>query len=303
MLRFFAFLCGWLLACLPASAAGIMLGAFAGANGKDTYSSFTALESQIGHSLAIDAIYMPFEFNSFGHMSRLKQDIAAGRTLMISWGDLLPGGTTCATAADIVAGRYDSEVKTLAQALKSLGGRILLRFRWEMEASRSQMSCFYGGKTDPKSTGAAYVAAWDHLRAIFIGVSATNIEWVWCPTSLSYLNNQWQYYFPGSFNLEWIGEDIYNNGLPVSIGDSTRFTEFYSATSGYGKPLIICETGASTDAAQVAWWQSMETILPSYPALRAVAAWDASAGYNYIFGTQGVAAFGALAADPNFQGN
>ncbi len=73
----------------------------------------------------------------------------------------------------IIAGDYDALIRERAEAVKQLGRPILLEFRHEMDRPNLQWA-IHGPKN--------FIAAWDHIRAIFRQVGATNVGWVWCPT-------------------------------------------------------------------------------------------------------------------------
>jgi len=87
-----------------------------------------------------------------------------GRLLMISW-----NGTD---TKEIAAGEHDEWIRSQARGTAGLGERVLFRWLWEMDGNRRRAWVH---------SGPDYVAAWNHIRAIFEQEGATNAEFVWCP--------------------------------------------------------------------------------------------------------------------------
>ena len=66
------------------------------------------------------------------------------------------------------------------------------------------------------SRAAAYVAAWDHIRAIFTAVGATNVSWVWCPTGIGFEDGRAKPYYPGDNEVDWVCADVYSSPPPMA---------------------------------------------------------------------------------------
>jgi len=152
--------------------------------------------------------------------------VRSGKVLLLTW-----SGTP--DTRKIIAGTYDSVIAARARAVKRLGRPILLEFRHEMD--RPNLRWAVHGPKD-------YIAAWDHIRAIFARVGATNVGWVWCPTGWGFRNGRAQAYYPGNSEVDWVCADVYTAStrqpLPVA---AQPFLRWANTTN---KPILIGEYGA-----------------------------------------------------------
>ncbi|HLY06399.1 MAG TPA: glycosyl hydrolase [Rhizomicrobium sp.] len=300
--------------------ANVMLGAHIGPEDNPyRQADFLALEHAIGRKLAIDNDHE--DWAAMPDTARIRWDIAQHRLPMISWRVIFERRAPergCATADDIVAGKYDAQLDRQARAVKALGMPILIRFNYEM-TNNEENTCFTGFrvKRDPVPAGAKYIAAWKHVVDRFRAAGATNAKWVWAPGHKAYLKGLWQMFYPGSAYVDWIGVDDYNKSdTPQSFAAEPGMNAFYSATSGMGKPLMISETGANADPAQhpdpqTVWLTTARTFLKDHPAIKAFVWWDQKGrprrlgpdytGDGYTLEGPGLAAFKAMASDPYFQ--
>ena len=148
------------------------------------------LQQDIGRRLAIVHVYHLWQdpFPSSSDLAFLRQ----GSTLLLSW-----SGTD--TRA-IAAGRYDSMIRQRALAVKALGRRIFLEWRWEMDRPGLQAQIH---------SPADYIAAWDHIRSIFAEEHVTNVGWVWCPTADGFATGKAPAYYPGNSAVDWVCADAY----------------------------------------------------------------------------------------------
>ena len=87
-----------------------------------------ALEGRLGFTLGIDNHYRPWT-NTFWRDEQ--DDIASGRTPMVSW---TARGTT---AVAIASGSQDATIARVAEAVKALKSRVLVRFAYEMDQPKS----------------------------------------------------------------------------------------------------------------------------------------------------------------------
>src|SRR5260370_25568207 len=109
-----------------------------------------SLQQQPGRKLSIVHTYLKWRA-SFPTPSD-RAFLSQGSMLLISW-----AGTA---TQQIISGAVDSWIRTRARQIKALGRPVFLEWRWEMDRPnlRSQVR-----------SGTDYVAAWDHIRAIFAG--------------------------------------------------------------------------------------------------------------------------------------
>ena len=151
--------------------------------------------------------------------------VRSGKVLLLTW-----SGTP--NTRKIIAGDYDALIRSRAQAVKRLGRPILMEFRHEMDRPNLQWAVH--GPTD-------YIAAWDHIRAIFAQVGATNVGWVWCPTGYGFAVGRAQAFYPGDNEVDWVCADIYSPSAAQSLQDAAA--PFLSWARHTGKPILIGEFG------------------------------------------------------------
>ena len=233
-----------------------------------------ALEARLGFTLSIDNHYRPWT-NTFWRDEQ--DDIATGRTPMVSW---TGQGTT---AAAIASGSEDANVARVAAAVKALGGRVLIRFAYEMDQPRS----------GPRYLGspAQFIAAWRHVYDMFQARGVSNARFVWAPIAANYATGVAQSFYPGNRYVDWIGADGYNwyPGRPGSkwtpFGDI--FSAFYAWAAPRGKPLIVAETGVQEDPTvpgrKAAWFADAAAWIRSHSAIRAVSYFDGISPKGYDF--------------------
>ncbi|HEX9526397.1 MAG TPA: hypothetical protein VF951_02790, partial [Streptosporangiaceae bacterium] len=120
--------------------------------------------------------------------------VRSGKVLLLSW-----GGTP--DTKKIIMGRYDTLIKARAEAVKRLGRPILMEFRHEMDRPNLQWAVH-----GPQN----FIAAWDHIRAVFAQAGALNVGWVWCPTGWGFRDGRAQAFYPGNSEVDWVCADIYS---------------------------------------------------------------------------------------------
>lgn len=245
---------------------GTLVGAYVqptdGFNLADQKSAVTRLEHDLGRKLAIDQMYV--HFTSPLPISMSEWNLSEGRIPMISWSK--------AYTSKVVAGDYDSVIRSDAKQLKALHGPVLVRWFAEMDNDQSRPYI-----TSP----ASYIAAWRHIVRIFRHAGASNVYWVWCPGSGGFALGNSQRYYPGNAYVDWIGADGYN-WAPVRPKAPWRsfaqiFGGFYKWAVGFGKPLMIGEYGAieGRPGQKAAWFRQAATQLRTeFPAIRAVVYFD-----------------------------
>jgi RTX calcium-binding nonapeptide repeat (4 copies) len=271
-----------------APAQGALLGAWVGQRNTPThYDSVLAFEEQIGRKLAIDLHYRTWDNPFWGEEEK---DIAAGRIPLITWGDY---GRT--SAAQINSGSQDALIREKADAIRALGGTVLLRWGAEMA----------GGTF---GTANEYVGAWKRIHGIFLDRGATNVEWVWCPTAWSFREGTAPAFYPGDAYVDWICADGFNWYPAQAPWKSFQdiFPWFYDWASQRGKPLMIGETGTMEDPAdpgrKATWFDRIVPSLQAMPAIKAFVYFHSRSPKGYEFWTdtsaRSTSAFRNLAASP-----
>ena len=248
------------------------------------------LQNQLGRKLAIVHTYLKWQapFPTASDLTFLSQ----GSMLLISW-----AGTD---TRQIASGADDSWIRTRARQIKALGQPVFLEWRWEMDRAnlRSQVH-----------SGAEYVAAWDHIRAIFAQVGVANAAWVWCPTANGFSDGQAAAFYPGNSEVDWICADAYPAyGSTASFASTV--TAFLGWASRYDKPVMIGEFGVpeSDGAGQRAQWlRAAQRVVLADRQIKAVLYFDANpagqgpqGSYSLSGDAAALAAFRAIAAQPYF---
>ena len=251
----------------------------------------STLETSIGRRLAFDMHFYqwraPFASNA------LAQDAANGRLPLVAW--------NCGDSDERVAhGMDDATIVQHAQAIKAYGGPVMIRWFWEMNLNDQnnppRTQCW-----DPKSdlpngyfAPMHYIAAWQHIRAVFDAQGVTNAIWLWCVANAHGGPSQ---YYPGDAYVDWVGMDDYDtNDVPLAqmlyipANEISQFQE---------KPVMLTETGAHADYQQTFFSGAASDLAADYPWIRAVGYFDSQGTSQTwtLFGPS-VDAFGAFANDP-----
>jgi len=248
------------------------------------------LQGELGRKLAIVHTYLKWQapFPTASALAFLDQ----GSMLLISW-----AGTD---TRQIVSGADDGWIRTRARQIKALGKPVFLEWRWEMDRPnlRSQVH-----------SGAEYVAAWDHIRAIFASVGVHNAAWVWCPTANGFSDGQAAAFYPGNNEVDWICADAYPAyGSTASFASTV--TAFLDWASHYDKPVMIGEFGVpeSDGASQRAQWlRAARQVVVADRQIKALLYFDANpagqgpqGSYSLAGDAAALSAFRAIAAQPYF---
>lgn len=275
---------------IPA-AGSIYLGAFVNPVHAGTDAGNIAqLESQIGRHLALSLHYYGWDGPFPGRNEAA--DSAAGRIPVISW--------NCGvTNAAVASGSQDATIIAHAVALRAYGKPVFLRYMWEMNNPIS-----LGGRpqcVDPATDGASgffspaeFVAAWNHIRAIFVAQGATNVAFLWNPGGGEKASTA--AYYPGSGSVDWVGFDDYDRG-----NESFQATYgIYASLVSYAKPIMIAETGANP-AYQPTFFAAAAPALQTYfSAVKGYVYFDAPGNFSWNFTPAGLTAFATMSHDTYF---
>ncbi|MHC4955296.1 MAG: glycoside hydrolase family 26 protein [Planctomycetota bacterium] len=174
----------------------------------------------------------------------------------------------------INAGKWDAFFRQWAIDAKAEGGRVLMRFGFEMNGE------WFTWSGRPKE----YIEAWRRVHRIMHDeVGAENVEWVWAPNVMSVPKtpeNGMHHYYPGDEVVDWVGIDGYNFG---ENHDEWHRWESFEEIFRNGldefekrypnKPIMIAETGCAPgeDGQRVAWIRDAYAYLhKSRPSVRAL---------------------------------
>jgi mannan endo-1,4-beta-mannosidase len=176
--------------------------------------------------------------------------------------------------SDVIAGRYDSYIRSWAEAAREWGHPFFLRFDWEMNGNWFAWMEGVNGNQPGE-----YVTAWRHVHDIFTSVGATNVSWVWCPNvDPGHKLRNLASLYPGDEYVDWTGLDGYNFGInPAAPRGWMTFNQLFRSTYDEiteeiapSKPLIISEVGCSEDGGSKAQWiaEALTSARTEYPQLR-----------------------------------
>lgn len=258
---------------------GAYFGAYVQTRGGQSFTqSVASFERLIGRKAKIVNKYHSFSDHNYSAESDL---LRTGHVPMISW-----RGTDSSPdprrASKIANGDYDSLLRSTADALKRLDGRVLLRFNWEMDQPKGDRQ--YIGTPDE------FKMAWRHVYRILRARGADNVEFVWAPRAGSFNKNIGQSFYPGRDYLQWIG----GSAVPINNCNSFHsiFGGFYDWASQQKKPLLIwvglrerCSTGWKAGWIDGASWQ----IRKHMPKVKAFVYYNALSpkGYRFFVDTSG----------------
>jgi hypothetical protein len=247
-------------------------------------------EVQLGRRLDIHTLF--FSFNDPLVDPMVIADIEAGRVPLISWGGM--------DTRLVRLGFFDPWIREEARSLRDLGGPVLVRWGWEMEAPRNE---------EWARAPWEFIRAWRRIVVLFAQEGAANVEFAWIPMAGSFYNGQPLRWYPGDQFVDWVGADGYN-WSPGRQGFDWRsfheiFAAFYIWAASTGKPIIIGETGVQERASgeKAAWLNSVDdTMIETFPEIDALCYFDTQGRWDWRIDTteSSLAAFTALAVNPYF---
>jgi hypothetical protein len=254
-----------LLAPSRADAAGhVLFGAYVHRtySGQTDSQQVATLEAFLGRKLAIDHVGF-YAWSAAFPVSRMKQDVAAGRSPLISWKQ--------ASSTDITSGSLDAAIRGRADALKSVGGRVFLQFSGEMDRLKTA------------GTPSQFIAAWRHVRAIFKNRGATNVRFVWCPTAYGFQSDRAAAYYPADWAVDWLCADGYNWGPQYRPAFGWRtfgqiFGSFISWAAAHPRPILIGEWASVEDpnsaGRKASWLNDARSYVENHSQIQALSYFD-----------------------------
>ncbi len=241
-----------------------------------TMNALTTLESQIATTPSVINFYV-----SDG------ESFPAGRALNARDHGSIPLITlnftslSSAPVSSITNGAKDSYLHTWARNAKAFGGDVWVRPFNEMNGDWAP---WYGLKAG--NTTADVVAAWRHIKDIFVAEGATNVRFVWCVNTESVPNtsaNAIARYWPGDAYVDLVSLDGYNWGNTATWSTWKTFGQVFASgyaqvTSLTAKPLFIGETASCEQGGSKAAWITgmFQSVPASYPRIRGVVWFDAN---------------------------
>ena len=155
-----------------------------------------------------------------------------------------------ATLAAIGRGDYDFYIVPWAKAAAEFGKPMFLRFAHEMnDPYRYPWGPQNGNRPED------FIAAWKHVHLVFQKMGAQNVLWVWSP----HISMPWfEYYYPGTEYVDWIGVGVLNYGNVASWSRWWSFHQIlekaYPALLKLEKPIVISEFGTVANGGNPYEW-------------------------------------------------
>ncbi len=166
---------------------------------------------------------------------------------------------------DIIAGKYDSTLEYVSQALKDEAPQIIL-MRWGHEMEMVDQYPWWTNNAEE------YIAAYQHIVNYFRSREVSNLLWIWSPAG----NKEAKAYWPGEDYVDYVGVSIYGEKA-WNYRDRNKIPSFrrlmsekYWPVRRYGKPMIVSEVGvAGTEEEKSQWITDAINTLRKFPQIKA----------------------------------
>jgi Glycosyl hydrolase family 26 len=154
------------------------------------------------------------------------------------------------TLTNILAGKFDDDLRTWARDAKAFGSPILIE--WGTEPNGDWFS--WNGKWNggAKEGPRRYIEVWRHIVDLMRGEGAGNLQWIWHVNWFDVPEakwNQFENYYPGGDYCDWVALSAYGPLTPRTV-DGTESFRFKMRTAyprltkiAPGKPIVIAEFG------------------------------------------------------------
>jgi mannan endo-1,4-beta-mannosidase len=250
----------------------VALGAYVGSDDPAAVADF---ESTLGSHVAITS-----SFRGWGDLfpdAVQQQQAVTGHALLVAW-DL--GATAATRFKTFTSGAHDDYLTQEAQAASNFGQPFYIRPWAEMNADWVPFQPTPAGDRPAGGTYAEFIAAWRYVVTFFRNHGATNVRWVFNPTTDTYaettpIGRIW----PGADYVDVLGLDGYNWG-DGGVLTWRSFANIYQTqyqrliALAPALPVWVCEFGSKEpsedDGAPVdpdhtknAWYRAMLQWLPS----------------------------------------
>ena len=198
--------------------------------------------------------------------------------LVVAWQP--DGSLKRGTLRDVLRGRYDRALTTLAGQLAGLKPPAIVR---PMPEPNTPWYAWSGAT--PGNGAARYVKAFRHVRAVLhAGRGGRRIRLLWTPYARSVpevATNEIRDYFPGRSQVDLVGAVGYNFGATGELDwalPQTLFQVAYDTIDQLArKPFWIAETGStSVGGDKVDWIAELQPLAATMPRLAGVIWYDVS---------------------------
>lgn len=192
------------------------------------------------------------------------------------------------TLANILAGKFDDDLKAWARDARQFGSPVLVE--WGTEPNGKWFS--WNGKWNGGAAEgpARYIAAYRHVVDLMRAEGAANLQWVWHVNWLDEPEVKWnrfENYYPGENYCDWVALSAYGPLTPRAVDGTESFR--FKMTTAYprltkiapGKPIVIAEFGCAlhhrkVDASQWATAALDDLFSGRWPAVIGFCWWNES---------------------------
>ena len=174
---------------------------------------------------------------------------------------------------EIAAGRHDAYLREFATAVKAWGHPLMISLDPEMNGRWPLWS-----EQNNANRPGDFRAMWRHVHSVFDSVGAANVTWVWQVNTKYSGSTPISVLYPGDDMVDWVGISGYGWGThPAKNYGWHTFETLFAPISidiaevAPGKPVMICETGASEYGGSKAGWitDALTVRLPTrFPSIR-----------------------------------
>jgi len=179
---------------------------------------------------------------------------------------------------DILEGKYDEYLDSLAQSFNEYDYPVLFRLNNEMNGEWVLYSSHQVGRdTD------LFIASWRYIYDKFKEHRVDNLIFVWNPNELSFPDfsyNNYLCYYPGNEYVDVVGLTAYNTGNYYNGEKWRSFSEaydhfYYDYAKRFKHPMMITEFScASAGGNKSLWHDNMFNVIESYDRIKLAVLWN-----------------------------
>jgi hypothetical protein len=217
----------------PVTSGKLQWGVFAG----DSNDNISAVEALVGKPANIQAVFTGFDDPFPDYVKGL----CPNKTLLIFWEN------TGFSLDNIIAGKYDSNIKSFSAGAQKYGCPVIISLFHEMNGNWDTWDGPVGN-----NSAAKIISAWQHVHEL---VTAPNVKWGWAINNVSVpdtASNQPGNYYPGDAYVDYVGVDGFNFNDPWT-SFSGVFDSSIAFLQKYNKPIYIFSMGTVANSKKAAW--------------------------------------------------
>jgi beta-mannanase len=202
--------------------------------------------------------------------------------------------------ANIIAGRFDTYIRSWARTLATYREPVRLRLAQEMNGRWYPWSEQANGNHPHE-----FVRAWRRIHDIFDRAGATNVRWIWSPAAIDMSNEQ----YPGSRYVDVVSLSLFNGGNQLRYAPWRPFARLVSRslarlrTIAPQKAVELSEVGCAEQGGnKAAWIAGMFETLSHHRTVKALIWYDLAKGSDWRIqsSSQAIRAFARGAASPRY---